>query len=291
MYLRTKARTPYIFVLPMLLLLLFIYGYSLVTVFNFSFRRIRGITGVFIGLANYASVFRDPSFQQALINNFTLFLLIPLLVGISVLFSVFLYEKAAGWRVHRIVLFLPYILAIPVIGIIFGYMFTLNGVVNTLLRGVGLETLAIDWLGDSRYALWTLMLIIFWKEAGFGIVLFLARLMSVDESLYDSAAIDGAGWWRKLFSVTIPQLGTIIEFFSVVTLINMLSWVFAYAYTITMGGPGWRTIVMELFIYNKLARSQVPSPGLSSAASVILFLITIVFIIASVRFRKREDLE
>lgn len=275
----------------MLLLLLFIYGYSLVTVFNFSFRRIRGITGVFIGFANYASVFRDPSFQQALINNFTLFLLIPLLVGISVLFSVFLYEKAAGWRVHRIVLFLPYILAIPVIGIIFGYMFTLNGVVNTLLRGIGLETLAIDWLGDSRYALWTLMLIIFWKEAGFGIVLFLARLMSVDESLYDSAAIDGAGWWRKLFSVTIPQLGTIIEFFSVVTLINMLSWVFAYAYTITMGGPGWRTIVMELFIYNKLARSQVPSPGLSSAASVILFLITIVFIIASVRFRKREDLE
>jgi ABC-type sugar transport system permease subunit len=71
----------------------------------------------------------------------------------------------------------------------------------------------------------------------------------------------------------------------------MLSWVFAYAYTITMGGPGWRTIVMELFIYNKLARSQVPSPGLSSAASVILFLVTIVFIIASVRFRKREDLE
>jgi ABC-type sugar transport system permease subunit len=290
-YLRTRASTPYLFVLPMLVLLLFIYGYSLVSVFNFSFRRIRGITGVFIGFANYTAVLRDPSFQQAIVNNFTLFLLIPLLVAVSVLFSVFLYERAAGWRVYRVVLFLPYVLAIPVIGIVFGYMFTLNGVVNTILRAVRLDVLAIDWLGDSRYALWTLMLIIFWKEAGFGIVLFLARLMSVDESLYDSAAIDGAGWWRKLFSVTIPQLGTIIEFFSVVTLINMLSWVFAYAYTITMGGPGWRTIVMELFIYNKLARSQVPSPGLSSAASVILFLVTIVFIIASVRFRKREDLE
>jgi ABC-type sugar transport system permease subunit len=58
-----------------------------------------------------------------------------------------------------------------------------------------------------------------------------------------------------------------------------------------MGGPGWRTIVLELFIYNKLARSQVPSPGLASAGSVVLFLITLVFVVASVRFRKREDLE
>jgi raffinose/stachyose/melibiose transport system permease protein len=291
MYLRTRRRTPFLFILPMLLLLLFIYGYSLVSVFDFSFRRVRGITGEFIGFANYLSVFRDPSFQQAIVNNFTLFLLIPLLVAAAVLFSVLLYEQNRGWQVHRVLLFLPYILAIPVIGIVFGYMFTLNGVVNTMLRAVGLPGLAIDWLGSPRYALWTLMLVIFWKEAGFGIVLFLARLMSVDEALYDAAAIDGAGWWRKLFSVTIPQLGTIIEFFSVVTLINMLSWVFSYSYTITMGGPGWRTIVMELFIYNKLARSQVPSPGLSSAASVVLFLVTIIFIVASVRFRRREDLE
>ena len=133
------------------------------------------------------------------------------------------------------------------------------------------------------------MLIIFWKEAGFGVVLFFARLMSVDESLYDAAQIDGAGWWRKLWSVTIPQLATIIEFFAVVTVINMLSWVFAYAYTITMGGPGWATIVMELYIFNKLARSQVPNPSMASAASVLLFLVVIVSIVASVRFRKRGD--
>jgi ABC-type sugar transport system permease subunit len=291
MHLPTRKPTPYLFILPMVLLLGFIYGYALVKVFDFSFRRIRGITGIWVGLANYAAVLKDPTFQKAVGNNFTLFVIIPALIFVSILFAVFLYEQTAGWRFHRVALFLPYILAIPVIGIVFGYMFTLNGVVNTVLRGLGLRALAIDWLGDPKYALWTLMLIIFWKEVGFGIVLFLARLMSVDETLYDSAQIDGAGWWQRLAFITIPQLGTIIEFFAIITIINMLSWVFAYSYTITMGGPGWTTIVMELFIYNKLARSQIPNPGLASAASVLLFLITIVFIVVSVRFRKRQGAE
>jgi ABC-type sugar transport system permease subunit len=273
----------------MLLLLAFVYGYSLVKVVDFSFRRVRGITGVWVGFANFEAIIRDPTFQKAVANNFTLFLIIPALVFVSIIFAVFLYEQAAGWRFHRVALFLPYILAIPVIGVVFGYMFTLNGVVNTLLRDFGLNILAIDWLGSPRYALWTLMLIIFWKEAGFGIVLFYARLMSVDETLYDAAKIDGAGWWRRLWSVTVPQLATIIEFFTIVTIINMLSWVFAYSYTITMGGPGWTTIVMELYIFNKLARSQIPNPSMASAASVLLFLVTIVFIVVSVRFRKREE--
>ena len=170
-------------------------------------------------------------------------------------------------------------------------MFTKHGVINELLIRAHLDFLAIDWLGDPKFALWTLMLIILWKEVGFGIALFLARLMSVDESIYDSAEIDGATWWGKLVFITIPQLKTIIEFFTIITIINMLSWVFAYAYTVTMGGPGWSTIVMELFIYNKLARSQLPNPGLASAASVILFLITLVFIIASFRFRKQTEAE
>jgi ABC-type sugar transport system permease subunit len=291
MYFRTRRITPYLFILPTILILAFVYGFSLTKVFDFSFRRIRGITGTFIGLQNYHFVLKDPTFRKAVVNNFTLFIMIPALVFLAVVFAVLLFEKVRGWRFYRVTLFLPYILAIPVVGIVFGYMFTLNGVVNEILRKTGLGFLAIDWLGDPKYALWTLMLIIFWKEIGFGIALFLARLMSVDESLYDSAEIDGAGWWQKLFFITVPQLRTIIEFFGIITVINMLSWVFAYSYSITMGGPGWSTIVMELFIYNKLARSQIPNPGLASAASVVLFLITVAFIAASFRFRKGVESE
>ena len=137
MRLSTHLPTPYLFILPMLLLLAFVYGYSLVKVLDFSFRRVRGITGVWVGLANYAAILKDPTFQKAVANNFTLFIIIPALVFVSILFAVFLYEQTAGWRFHRVALFLPYILAIPVIGVVFGYMFTLNGVVNTVLKAAG----------------------------------------------------------------------------------------------------------------------------------------------------------
>lgn len=289
MYLKTRKITPYIYLFPMAVILLFIYGYALVKVFDFSFRRIRGITGVFVGFDNYKFVFADPIFRQSVLNNFQLFLTIPFLVFFAIIFAVLLFERIRGWRFYRVSLFLPYILAIPVAGTIFGYMFTKNGIVNEILRATHLNFLAVDWLGDPKFALWTLMIIILWKEIGFGIALFLARLMSVDESIYDSAAIDGASWWGKLFFITIPQLRNIITFFTMITIINMLSWVFAYSYTVTLGGPGWSTVVMELYIFNKLARSQTPNLGMASAASVILLLISIVFIIISYRVRKRGE--
>jgi ABC-type sugar transport system permease subunit len=291
MYLRTKRFTPYLFILPMLLIIAFIYGYSLIRVFDFSMRRVRGISGVFIGLSNYRFLLKDPIFKQAITNNVKLFIIIPVLVFLALIFAILLFENLKGTRFYRVALFLPYILAIPVVGIIFSYMFTLNGVVNDILKRLHLKFFVIDWLGDPKFALWTLMIIITWKELGFGIALFLARLMSLDRNLYDSASIDGANWWQKMFYITVPQLRTIIEFFIIITIINMLSWVFSYAYTITMGGPGWSTIVMELYIYNKLARSQIPNPGAASSASVVLFMITLLLIGLSFRLRKRIERE
>lgn len=291
MILKTRKITPYIYMLPALLPLGLIYGYSLVKVFDFSTRRIRGITGVFIGLNNYKFIIQDPSFRKAVLNNVNLFVLIPVLVFVAIIFSYLLFERLKGWKIYRGSLFMPYILPIPVVGIIFGYMFTLHGVVNSFLKMIGLDFLAIDWLGDPNYALWTLMIIILWKELGFGIIIFLARLMSLDNEIFESAEIDGAGWWGKLFYITIPQMKTVIEFFTIITIINMLSWVFAYSYTVTLGGPGNATLVMELFIFNKLARSQMPRPGMASAASVLLFLGTAVLIFLLFRIRKQVGQE
>ena len=287
MILKTRKITPYIYLLPDIVLLGLIYGYSLVKVFDFSTRRIRGITGMFIGLNNYKFILQDPSFRKAVLNNVNLFVLIPVLVFLAIIFSYLLYEHLKGWKIYRGSLFLPYILPIPVVGIIFGYMFTLHGVVNSFFKMIGLDFLAIDWLGDPKYALWTLMIIILWKELGFGIIIFLARLMTLDNEIFESAEIDGAGWWGKLFYITIPQMKTVIEFFAIITIINMLSWVFAYSYTVTLGGPGNATLVMELFIFNKLARSQMPRAGIASAASVLLFLGTAVLIFLLFRIRKQ----
>ena len=275
--LRTSRITPYLFLAPMVALLLFVFGYPLVAVFDFSFRRIRGGSGPFIGLENYAQVFKDNVFREAITHNALLLLAVPILVISGVVIAVLLYEQVAGWRFHRTVLFAPYIIAIPVIGVVFSNMLSLNGAINQLLRGVGLRGLALDWLGSGQLAIWTMMGVIIWHEFGFGIVLFLARLMSLNEELLDAAKIDGAGWWQRLWYVIMPELRGVIEFYIVISVITMLAWVFPFVYVITRGGPGTATQVMELYIYNYAFRNSLP--GIASAVAVILFLVTAVLMV------------
>jgi ABC-type sugar transport system permease subunit len=287
--LRTRRLTPLLYLLPMLALLLFVFGYSLVAVFDFSTRRIRGASGPFIGLENYRQVFKDDVFWLALRHNGLLLLAVPVLVILSILIAVLLYERVRGWRFYRTLYFAPYIFAIPVIGIVFSNMLSLNGAVNQLLRGIGLDALALDWLGNARLALWTLMGIIIWRELGFGIVLYLARLLSLNEELEDAAKIDGANWGQRLWFVTLPQLKGVTEFYVVVNIITMLAWVFPFVYVITRGGPGNATQVMELYIYNYAFRNSLP--GMASAVAVLLFLITLVFIIPLFTLRQRAEVE
>ena len=160
----------------------------------------------------------------------------------------------------------------------------LNGALNEILRSVRLDVFALDWLGSPKIALKSVLAIIIWKDMGFGIVLFFARLMSVSEEIYDAAKIDGANWWQTLWFITIPQLKIVIEFFAIVTIINLLSWVFAYVYVISKGGPGTSTQVIELWIFNKVAHGA-PNPGMGAAASVMLFAVTIILIFTLLKLR------
>ncbi len=285
--LRTKRHTPFLYLAPALALLLFAFGYPLVAVINFSFRRVRGATGPFIGVQNYQQILKDSVFHEAVSHNALLLLAVPALILLSLIISVILYERVSGWRVYRSILFLPYILAVPVVGVVFSNMFQLNGVVNELLRAIGMRSLALDWIGSSEMALWTVMGVIIWREAGFGIVLFLARLLSLNEELQDAAKIDGADWWQRLRYVTVPQMRETIEFYSVVSVITMLAWVFSYVYVISRGGPGNATQIIELYIYNFAFRNALP--GIASAVAVLLFAITIILIVPLFRLRRTAD--
>jgi len=283
---RYKWWQPFLYLTPMGLVILFVYGYPLIRVFDFSMRRIRGASGPFIGFANYRFVLRNPIFQEAVKHNLFLLVGVPILVIIALIFASLLFEQLRGWKFYRFSLFLPYIMAVPVIGIVFSYMLMLNGSLNEILRFLHLDFMALDWIGSPKIALKSILAIIIWKEMGFGIVLFFARLMSVSEEIFDAAKIDGANWWQTLWYITIPQLQIVIEFFAIVSIINLLSWIFAYVYTVTRGGPGSSTQVIELWIFNKVARGA-PNPGMGAAASVILFLATMVLIFTLLRLRMK----
>jgi ABC-type sugar transport system permease subunit len=241
-----------------------------------------------VGLSNYKLIFMDNVFIQAIQHNGILIICVPIMVVAALLLSILLFERIRGWQFYRTTLFLPYLLPITVVGLVFSYIFQFSGVLNGILNAIGLKFLALDWLGSTHLALPTLMFVIIWKEMGFGVILFLARLMSVDEELYDAAKIDGANWLQLHLNITLPQLSTVIEFFTVISIITMLSWVFNYVYVMTNGGPGNATIVTELYIY--LMAFQYNNINLAAAVSVLLLLVTGIFIFLELYLRDRAEM-
>ena len=194
--------------------------------------------------------------------------------------------RPARSRFHRATVFLPYVLPIPVVAVIFGQMLQLNGLLNQALRGIGLSGLAYDWLGQPSWALWTMTGVIVWKELGFGVIIFLARLLSLPVETFEAARVDGARFFRLHRFVTVPQLAGVIAFYVVVEAITMVSWVFNYVYVISSGtgGPGDATQVSELYIYQNAF--QYSAPDLAAAAAVILFGATLVLIVLFFRIQR-----
>jgi ABC-type sugar transport system permease subunit len=281
---------PWLYLTPMFIVLILVFAYPVVRLVTMSLQRTSGGQETFVGLTNYTILFKDDVFIQAVKNNLTLLISVPIMVVVALVLAIFLFERIRGWQFYQNTLFLPYLLPITVVGLVFSYIFQLSGVLNEFLNLIGLDFLALDWLGSTRLALPTVMFVIIWKEVGLGVVLFLARLMSVEEELFDAARIDGANWWQLQWYITVPQLSMVIEFFTVVSVITMLSWVFSYVYVMTSGGPGQATMVTELYVY--LMGFRYNQMNLASAVSVLILMVTIGLIFVQFRLRQRsEDME
>ncbi|HTP01526.1 MAG TPA: sugar ABC transporter permease [Anaerolineales bacterium] len=277
----------YVYLAPALLFILVIFVYPVIDLLWRSLTRTTAGATHWSGLAAYRDALTDPVFWQALSNNLRLFLAVPILVALSLIVAAIIFDRVKGWRLYRTIVFIPYVLAIPVVGIVFSYVLQLHGVFNVLLGSAGLGQLAADWLGKSRTAIWALMFVVIWKELGFGVVLFLARMSSISEDLFDAAKLDGANWFQQLWYVTIPQLATVIEFYAIIELITMLSWVFAYVLVMTKGGPGTSTWVMEYFIYQKaFPYNQMQ---IASAAAILILAFASVLMFLQARLRRQVE--
>ncbi len=282
---RAGRLEPALWIGPAVVVVVFVFGYSMFELVKTSLRFDSAWT-----LENFRLTWSDPAFRTALVHNGRLLLAVPVLVALALLVSVLLFEGLLGWRFHRWAVFLPFVLPIPVIGVIFGQLLQFNGLVNQLLRAFGLDRFAQDWLGQPRWALWTMTCVIIWRELGFGVVLFLARLLSVPSDMFEAGRIDGARFFRLHRFITLPQLTGVILFYVVVEAITMVSWVFNYVYVMTngQGGPGDATQVTELYIYQTAFQYQ--SPEIAAAAAVSLFAVTLVLIATFFRIQRRAGL-
>ena len=162
-----SAREAFYWIAPAALVVIFIFGYSVISVLIESFR----YDGDWVGFENFSIVITDPIFLTALKHNGLLLLAVPVLITLAFILAITLFETRRGMRFYRSAIFLPYVLPIPVVAVVFGQIYQLHGALNVFLKSIGLDSLAKDWLGDPQIALGTMSSVIIWKEVGFGVIL------------------------------------------------------------------------------------------------------------------------
>lgn len=284
---RRVSLTPYLYLTPAIVFLGLVFAYPFVEIFRSSFLVPSATGNPTLGTANYKYLLGDQVFKQAILHNLILLLAVPIMTVLALLFSLILFDQVRGWKVYRTLIFTPYILAVPVVGTTFIYLYSTGGIVNKILRSAGAGFLAQDWLGNPKLVLPSIMSVIIYRELGFVVVLFLARMMSIPGELLEAAKLDGANWYRMHRHVTIPQLRSVIEFFVVVEIMTMLSWVFAYVYTMTGGGPGFASVIMEFYIWQNAFEFQ--SPAIASALAVLLLVAVSGLVFLQHRLRRRSE--
>ncbi len=272
---------PYLLIAPAAAFLGLIFLYSLVRLGYASLHAGDNGNSGPAQLDAYRFVLNDEIFRTAVKHNLLLLISVPVVLVLALAIALILHEGIRGWRIYRTVVFVPYILAIPVLGTTFIYLLSLDGGLNSLLRDIGLGFLAQDWFGSPEWVLPSIAGIIIYHELGFGVVLFLARLLSLPEEVDQAARIDGCNWWQLRRQITLPQMSGVITAFVTLELINMLSWVFAYVYSTTKGGPNFASYVTELYIFDSAFTFRAPS--FAAAAAILLLAASTVLIIVQVR--------
>lgn len=262
-------RLALLFVLPALALVTIFRIVPLIWGLGYSFTDYNGIAEPnFIGLANYAELARDPAFLDSLVNMLILIATLPIWIGLPLVLAILIHQGVPGGKLFRAVYFFPAVLSSVIVGAIFNVLLRYDGSFNAMLKALGFS--AVDWLGNSSTALFSLIAVQLWATFGMSLLIFLAGLSTVPSDMLEAAKLDGAKLLQTWWYVVIPSLRPIIEFAAVVTTIGMLTSMFGLIYVLTAGGPGTSTTLPEFLIW--LEQGKMNRPGYASAISMVLFL-------------------
>lgn len=236
-----------------------------------------GVNLSFVGFANYQRLLTDKIFLESLWNTL-LFLLVqvPVMLGLSIFFSVLLNEKTLRWKgMFRTLFFLPSVTSLVAYSIVFKYLFSNDGVINNILSALHLISSPIMWLSDSFWSKLLIIIAITWRWTGYNMIFFLSALQNIDPQIYEAAEMDGANSVKKFFSITIPMLKPVILFSTITSTIGTLQ-LFAEPMNITDGGPAGATMTISQYIYN-ISFKYTPDFGYASAISYVIVILVIIF--------------
>ncbi|HVY52698.1 MAG TPA: sugar ABC transporter permease [Devosia sp.] len=246
-----------------------------------------------VGLQNYQRLIGDDQFWGSMIHTLLFMIsmtLIPVLIGLVLAALLFDYIRDQfGERISslfRAGFYLPQILPVTTAGVLWGWILNPLGVVNTIFKAIGLSPLAQNWVGDATWALPSVSLMIVWIQVGYCLVVFMSGLSRIDPSLYEAAELDGAGWWQRLISITVPMLAPEIFVVVLTTLIASLK-VFAPVFVLTAGGPDNATLVPSYLTYYHFFTTQ--RVGYAAAIAVVQTILTIGLAVIFLRFQARQQ--
>ena len=269
--------TPYLLLLPILLVSGVMLYYCLGFTGVMSFFEWDGISDdrTWIGLQNYIDTFTDSTFLIALTNTLIFFAATVFIqAAAGLLIAVLLKEKIPGNIFFKGIFFLPVIMAPVVLTTIFRLILDTNiGALNNLMRSIGLEKLAVSWLGDPKYALFSIICVNIYNWMGFSMMTYYAGLMSIDEQVYESARLDGAGFFKTLFFITLPMLKSTTASLILLGIIGSLK-TFDIVFLLTGGGPGRSTEFLTTFLYRKAFDEY--NGGQAAAIGMIILVIALV---------------
>jgi raffinose/stachyose/melibiose transport system permease protein len=286
---RPRRGGALLWVLPALAVYGIFVLYPLVETIEYSFYNWDGIgTATPAGFSNYERVFTQPALYTAILNSFVLivfFTVIPVILGL--LCAVLTREirgRGTGTLI-RTLLFLPQVIPLAGASIAWTWMYSPNGVVNQVLRAVGLGSDQHAWLADFSTALPAVGIIGTWVVTGFCTVLLLVGIAKIDPSLFEAARLDGAGRWAEFRAITLPGLRREIVVCVTVTIISALA-SFDVVYIATQGGPGYTTMVPGLEIYQLTFLQQ--QVGQASALAIVLVALVLIIILPIQRLGRQR---
>lgn len=256
----------------------------------------------YIGLANYQRLLGDEEFWNALTNNLILLAILPVVTIVLGLFFASMLNVGgrgggaairgvAGSRVYRVIYFFPQVLSVAIVGVLWLYIFEpRGGLLNGVLRVIGLGSLSQAWLGDPAFAFWCVLAVMVWMNVGFYIVLFSAGMQSIPRDIYEAALLDGASRFTTFWRITVPLLWDSIQVAWIYLAIIALD---AFALVQIMlgnaGGPSRSGDVLGLNLYRTAFNSF--NFGYASAMGVTLFLLTLTVAVLAMRVTRRERVE
>ena len=286
-YRRTKALEGILSILPVLFVLAVMRLYPILAAIYRSFTNWNGLyRNDWVGLNNYVEIFTNSPFWTLLRNSMVLLISVPLQIFFGLLVAVLLYEEVKGWKVFRVLVYLPQIISAITIGYLFRIAFGLDGPLNIVLRNIGVPSLAIEWLGNSATALAVLVFCLTWFSIGWQAIVILGGMSKIDPTIFEAAKMDGAGFWQRTFLVVVPIISRTIEYALIMSMVWTFTSVFAFIYSITSGGPGYETTTIDYMIYTKFYQASA-NFGYASALAVILLVIILVITIMEMRYTNR----